>query len=224
MSLVKEPMNINDDEDLPENDLPVDDDDLPVDDDDDLPVDDDDLPEADDDDDLPEEDDDLPEDDNIEDNLGQDQTLGIGQDYMIENEDNYSDSDENICLISNTPLTDNSVKLCCGHQFNYNDIYKEIHYQKKQQHNYETQKLYTNQIKCPYCRTVQNGLLPWYEGKNKCAGVNWPPKYQYKPNKCTYEYLSGKRKVHQCSKACIGKYCPNHEKIIKIRLEKQKQK
>ena len=138
--------------------------------------------------------------------------------------DKDSDSDENICLISNTPLTDNSVKLCCGHQFNYNDIYKEIHYQKKQQHNYETQKLYTNQIKCPYCRTVQNGLLPWYEGKNKCVGVNWPPKYQYKPNKCIYEYLSGKRKGNQCSKACIGKYCPNHEKIIKIRLEKQKQK
>jgi len=135
-----------------------------------------------------------------------------------------NDGDANICLISNTPLTDNSVKLCCGHQFNYNDIYKEIHYQKKLHHNYETQKLYTNQIKCPYCRTVQNGLLPWYEGKNKCTGVNWPVKYQYKPNKCTYAYLSGKRKGQTCNKGCYDKYCSNHEKIIKIRLEKQKQK
>ena len=132
--------------------------------------------------------------------------------------------EEDTCLISNTTLKDKYVRLCCGHKFNYDDIFNEIKYQKKQHHNYETQKLYTNQIKCPYCRTVQNGLLPWYEGKTKCTNVNWPPKYQYKPNKCVYEYLSGKRKGHQCSKACIGKYCTNHEKIIKIRLEKQKQK
>ena len=139
-------------------------------------------------------------------------------------EENTSNEEENICLISNIELKDNYISLCCGHKFNYDDIFNEIKYQKKQHHNYETQKLYTNQIKCPYCRTVQNGLLPWYEGKTKCTNVNWPPKYQYKPNKCVYEYLSGKRKGHQCSKACIGKYCTNHEKIIKIRLEKQKQK
>ena len=139
-------------------------------------------------------------------------------------EENTSDEEENICLISNIELKDNYVILCCGHKFNYDDIFNEIKYQKKQHHSYETQKLQNTQIKCPYCRTVQNGLLPWYQGKVKCTNVNWPPKYQYKPNKCAYEYLSGKRKGHQCSKACIGKYCPNHEKIIKIRLEKQKQK
>ena len=124
-----------------------------------------------------------------------------------------SSNEENICLISNTELKDNYVSLCCGHTFNYDDIFNEIKYQKKQHHNYETQKLCTNQIKCPYCRTVQNGLLPWYKGKNKCTNVNWPPKYQYKPNKCMYEYLSGKRKGNQCSKACIGKYCTNHDCI-----------
>ena len=143
---------------------------------------------------------------------------------LCETSPNKEDENEQTCLISNTKLLENSVKLSCGHQFNYDNIYNEIHYQKKQYHNYETQKLNTYQIKCPYCRTVQNGLLPWYPMKPKVTGVNWPTKYQYKPNKCEYEYLSGKRKGSICNKACIGKYCTNHEKIINIRLEKQKQK
>ena len=139
-------------------------------------------------------------------------------------EDNINDKDGQVCLISNTELIDNSVKLRCGHQFNYDDIFDEIKYQKKQHHHNETQKLSNTQIKCPYCRTIQNGLLPWYKGKNKCTGVNWPVKYQYKPNKCVYTYLSGKRKGSHCAKSCMNKYCTNHEKIMKIRLEKQKEK
>jgi hypothetical protein len=139
-------------------------------------------------------------------------------------EDNINNKDCKVCLISNTELIDNSVKLRCGHQFNYDDIFDEIKYQKKQHHHNETQKLSNTQIKCPYCRTIQNGLLPWYKGKNKCTGVNWPAKYQYKPNKCVYTYLSGKRKGSPCDKPCMNKYCTNHEKIMKIRLEKQKDK
>ena len=94
---------------------------------------------------------------------------------------------ENICLISNTQLDENYVKLCCGHTFNYTAIFNEIKYQKTQQHHYETQKLSPSQIKCPYCRTIQNGLLPYYDNVSKCNGVNWPIKYQYKPNNCLYK-------------------------------------
>ena len=131
---------------------------------------------------------------------------------------------ENICLISNTALKENYVKLCCGHTFNYTAIFNEIKYQKCHSHHYETQKLSSYQIKCPYCRTVQNGLLPYYENMTKCNWVNWPIKYQYKPNNCLYKYISGKRKGKSCSKSCFNKYCNNHSRIIKIRLEKQKEK
>jgi hypothetical protein len=133
-------------------------------------------------------------------------------------------NNENICLISNTPLQENFVKLCCGHTFNYTPIFNEIKYQKKNPHHYETQKLSSYQIKCPYCRTIQNGLLPYYENSIKCNWVNWPIKYQYKPNNCLYKYISGKRKGKTCSKSCFKKYCINHGKIIKNRLEKQKEK
>ena len=67
--------------------------------------------------------------------------------------------DDNICLISNLPLENNFIKLACGHKFNYDSIFNEIKYQKNPNH-LETQKLYTHELKCPYCRTVQKGLLP----------------------------------------------------------------
>jgi hypothetical protein len=56
-------------------------------------------------------------------------------------QDNNNNNNENICLISNTALKENYVKLCCGHTFNYTAIFNEIKYQKTQMHHYETQIL-----------------------------------------------------------------------------------
>ena len=101
---------------------------------------------------------------------------------------------ENICLITNTELTKNYVKLVCGHKFNYKSIFNEVKNQKNSWNHYETQKLKDNQIKCPYCRTTQTGLLPHYGTYAKIKGVNWPPLKQFKPHKCVYKFSSGKRK------------------------------
>ena len=49
-----------------------------------------------------------------------------------------------------------------SHLFNYSAIFKEIKNQKKNPTYLETQKLSTKQIKCPYCRNIQNGLLQSY--------------------------------------------------------------
>ena len=127
--------------------------------------------------------------------------------------------DDNICLISNLPLESNFIKLACGHKFNYDSIFNEIKYQKNPNH-LETQKLYTHELKCPYCRTVQKGLLPSRDNFQNIHGVNWPKKYQYMANKCDYIYLSGKRKGTSCSKKCFNKYCEAHEKIILKRENK----
>ena len=126
----------------------------------------------------------------------------------------------NTCLISNLPLECNHITLSCGHKFNYKSIYNEVKNQKKYSH-LETQKLKNNQIKCPYCRNIQNGLLPHYENFAKNNGINWPPSKQFKPNNCLYQFLSGKKKELTCDKKCFNKYCPSHEKIINKKTAKK---
>lgn len=129
--------------------------------------------------------------------------------------------DDNLCLISNLPLENNHITLYCGHKFNYAPIYNEIKYQKLQYHNLETQKLTHSEIKCPYCRTIQKGLLPCRNNFENIKGVNWPKKNQYKANICGYTFLSGKRKGEECGKKCFDKYCEGHTKIIESRKAKK---
>ena len=87
-------------------------------------------------------------------------------------------SHENTCLITNDPLNAFHVTLTCGHKFNYEPLYQEVLRQKGRfgMHNYY-EKIGTHQIKCPYCRTFTNQLLP-YVGSHptikRLNGVNAP--------------------------------------------------
>jgi hypothetical protein len=73
-------------------------------------------------------------------------------------------NDDNICLISKDKLHPNHITLKCNHKFNYIPIYKEVLYQKtKSNPIYEVTKLQSYQIKCPYCRTITNKLLPFIQ-------------------------------------------------------------
>jgi len=73
-------------------------------------------------------------------------------------------SEDNICLISKDKLHPNHITLKCNHKFNYIPIYKEVLYQKtKSNPIYEVTKLQSYQIKCPYCRTITNKLLPFIQ-------------------------------------------------------------
>ena len=132
------------------------------------------------------------------------------------------------CLISGDKLEDNFVKLECNHKFNYKDIYNEVHKQKTQPWHSEINKVKTTQLKCPYCRNIQTGLLPYRDGYSKVKYVNWPPSLMMLPDECSYLFASGKRKGQSCSKKCNGKYCLSHEKIMlkreKKKLEKEKKK
>ena len=108
-------------------------------------------------------------------------------------EDDNGSDDDNCCLISGDTLEPNHIALNCKHTFNYQQIFQEIKHQKKN-NQLETTKLKTKQIKCPYCREVQDGLLPWKQGYDKVKYVNWPVKLSFKPNKCNHIMKSGKRK------------------------------
>ena len=75
-----------------------------------------------------------------------------------------SSIDDNICLISKEKLHPNHITLTCNHKFNYIHIYKEVLYQKTKSNTlYEVTKLNSYQIKCPYCRTITNKLLPFIQ-------------------------------------------------------------
>ena len=85
---------------------------------------------------------------------------------------------ENTCLITNDPLNAFHVTLTCGHKFNYEPLYQEVLRQKGRfgTHNYY-EKIGMHQIKCPYCRTFTNQLLPYigpHPTIKRLNGVNAP--------------------------------------------------
>ena len=158
--------------------------------------------------------------------------------YIIENfnfydELNKSDSVENssdiddICLISREKLSLPYVTLPCGHKFNYESIIDEIYHQKVKKNRLEVSYLSNIQIKCPYCRSIHNTLLPCFEsnyvkekyGSYKIKWVNSPIAYSYKPNKCLYTMKSGKNKGNKCNKKTHGDYCSKHLKQITANVE-----
>lgn len=120
----------------------------------------------------------------------------------------------NICLISQEPLDDDHIALACKHKFNYVPIFNEIANQKKLSH-YETTKLSLYQIKCPYCRNIQNGLIPTNKNYPYYVkrGVNIPKTKCYFPNKCGAIFKSGKNKGNVCNKPCFDKFCKMHNRL-----------
>lgn len=117
-----------------------------------------------------------------------------------------------LCLISNELLNNSAITLECKHSFNYECLFNEVKQQKYKYVKTEIQRLRYDQIKCPYCRNVQTGLLPYYSDFDKVRNVNHPQKYQMKPNKCIYKFKSGKKKGLSCEKPCFKDYCISCEK------------
>ena len=118
-------------------------------------------------------------------------------------------STDNECLICGDELGDDHVELECGHKFNYDCILHEAKKQKLNSNKLEVVKLKKNQIKCPYCRVVQNGLLPYTNGE-KINNVNYPPSLVYMKYRCEYIFVSGKKKGLPCNKRCSKKMCERH--------------
>jgi len=122
-------------------------------------------------------------------------------------EDQDQDQD-NYCLLTKEPLENIHIKLACGHKFNYVPLYREVVMQKTTGMTstgyYTTHSLKRNEIKCPYCRTVQDKLLPYleYDGVNKTMGVNHPKTLSMSVQTCTHiiECKKSKNKSSTCCK------------------------
>ena len=153
-----------------------------------------------------------------------------------------NDTLNNLCLITQEPLTINYIKLPCGHTFNYLPLYKEISVQKKNstiKNVFEIIKLNINEMKCPYCRLKIDNILPYIpfyqeneDGKNiieRINGVNSPERYCMKHKDCSWVFKQGKDEGTTCSKNayyrntndayayCNDAYCDMHWKKIDIK-------
>jgi len=151
------------------------------------------------------------------------------------------ETDEDLCLITNLPLTDNFINLECNHKFNYVPLYNDILNHKKTFNRLERRILKSDEIRCPYCRNIQTTLLPYHEMSNvkQVHGVNYFDDSLEKAQKIDpIAYIQGKcaNVAAVCSNTYVklfnsdGKtYCSqhyyyalkNHEKNEKIKLKEQ---
>ena len=130
---------------------------------------------------------------------------------------------EKICLISQVPIIENirEITLPCGHTFDYVNLYNEIKNQKYYFYKVEYNNMGTKCIKCPYCRKVHDGILPFHEidKVERIKWINQPNSSMLPIHKCGWVYQSGKNKGKQCTCSAnmykIGAYCEKHYKIMK---------
>ena len=141
-------------------------------------------------------------------------------------DDNYTD---NNCLLTKEALDDIHVTLNCGHKFNYIPLYKEVVIQKTSagmytNGYYNSLTLRLNELKCPYCRRVQDKLLPFlnYDNIKRLRGVNSPESLCMKVRVCEHiETVNNKKKnsKKKVSDSCecnairvvnCGYYCKKH--------------
>jgi hypothetical protein len=126
------------------------------------------------------------------------------------NEDVINNDNNSVCLLNKEPLDKNAITLECNHTFNFIPLYHEICTQKKY-NGLEVTRLKTNQIKCPYCRHINNKLLPHIkinDSMHYLYGVNSPTNLCMINNQCSYTFKSGKNKNNCCSKPAL--YCENN--------------
>ena len=124
-----------------------------------------------------------------------------------------------LCLISNMPLTENFVQMKCGHKFNYIPLYNDILNHKKKFNIMEHQALKNIEIRCPYCRKVQQELLPYhkYPGVKEVHGVNYFDPSVVLKNQCAccnhtnMKFITGKCEYEMMEE---GEECPNTSVLL----------
>lgn len=149
-------------------------------------------------------------------------------------DDNEDDAEipktNNLCLITNAPLEENHIKLLCNHSFNYIPLYNDL---CKQQKNGTESYHKKNLIKCPYCRTLHEYILPFNANVVPVYGVNTLNRiyisavksaynnipFGYTEGVCEYKTISHHDPTHHvtCSEIYVKKiennkcYCMHHK-------------
>ena len=121
-----------------------------------------------------------------------------------------NNNDIETCQITGQPLEDRFVTMECNHKFNYVALYTEIYKQKFVFQTYKFSSLTNSDqikfkdakkdyfIKCPYCRSIQFTLLPYYDdsaldkryGINSLEKTNNDTQFIINPNIGNYSYTS----------------------------------
>jgi hypothetical protein len=110
----------------------------------------------------------------------------------------------NVCLITNEPLGKYSIRLNCGHSFNYEPLLNAIHQYKLDQNKNDT--VHDMDTHCPYCREKTKGLLPYSPIGDKIQAVNVPHKFSFGENTCSH--VMSKKNV--CGRKCYFGKCYLH--------------
>lgn len=127
----------------------------------------------------------------------------------METNESKCDHEGNICPISKQPIK-NKITLNCGHSFEYHNLFHELIKNGKN----------TKFHKCPYCRQISIGFIPYYEMESM-------EKYYKVKNRlnnfnnnyltCEHVFKSGKNKGTTCNKCAHkfshGNYCFLHKRI-----------
>jgi hypothetical protein len=165
----------------------------------------------------------------------------------VEENQHKNESDNKLCLITNQPLIDKFVELNCSHKFNYLPLYNDIYNHKKKFNNMEgtSSSLKVNEIRCPYCRKKQQGVLPYYSEliPEKINGVNFydntilqnntTQQNMYCFGKCEFlmpPILINSHTVNAfCTNTYVTKlvcdnktYCWTHNRLMTKKFEKEK--
>jgi hypothetical protein len=147
--------------------------------------------------------------------------------HSEEASENENENQDNCCLLTKEPLQNIHIVLACGHKFNYVPLYREVISQKtiglSSTGYYTSHSLRRNEIKCPYCRNVQDKLLPYleYDGVKKMFNVNHPAKMSMTSQPCMYSAnLNSKKskKNASCEECAIEYYngtyvCKKHYEL-----------
>jgi hypothetical protein len=168
--------------------------------------------------------------------------INFYEELMKEDDAFDKETEENTCKITGNKLEEHFVKLNCNHCFNYLPLYYEIFNQRYVNLTF-TSKVYRRYFLCPYCRKLQENLLPYIAelGMPEFYGINSDdiikmPKKEYLTTVVNgIIFKLGKCNVKDCTHLLVSKlpnceetYCKKHYKIVtnrKIReLEKEKKK
>jgi len=152
---------------------------------------------------------------------------GVEADMDVD-EDEDEDAPSKTCYITNEPLDpETKIILDCKHEFNYEPLYHEVKQQKLGHNSYRRKHLGPNQIRCPYCRHVQNKILPYHPsvpGIEKIRTINYSTNNSMTRQKCSYIIKSGKNKGILCGTPCYFGMCTKHMVFENKRAQAQAQK
>ena len=133
------------------------------------------------------------------------------------NDDGKNDDDkneeDNCCLLTKEPLKNIHIVLACGHKFNYVPLYREVIAQTtiaaSSAGYYTSHSLKRNEIKCPYCRNIQDKLLPYlqYDGVKRMHSINHPANMSMTSQLCAYSTKSASMVSNKGRKSAPCKDC-----------------